>query len=169
VFSPEIFKHIPANEFYDFGKQVFPSLQQTAAPFYGFDARGAYWCDIGTPDEYRRASFDVVEGVFAIPGTRANGASLTADVADDARVDGDVWIGSAARVGPGVTIVGPSVIGDSVTIAPNARIERSILWGGATIGADATIRDSIVGKDYYVEDGTNLESAVVANEPTLSS
>ena len=24
VFSPEIFEHIPAGEFYDFGKQVFP-------------------------------------------------------------------------------------------------------------------------------------------------
>ena len=165
VFSPEIFKHIPANEFYDFGKQVFPSLQASDAPFYGFDARGAYWCDIGTPGEYRRASFDVVEGAFTIPGTRANGTSLTADVADDARVDGDVWIGSAARVGPGVTIIGPSVIGDGVTIAPNARIERSILWEGATVGAGATLRDSIVGKEYYVADGTTLDNAVVANDP----
>jgi mannose-1-phosphate guanylyltransferase len=164
VFSPEIFKHIPANEFYDFGKQVFPSLQEAGAPFYGLDARGAYWCDIGTPGEYRRASFDVVEGKFAIPGTRANGASLTADVADDARIDGDVWIGSGARIGPGVTVVGPSVIGDGVTIAPNARLERSIVWEGATIGAGAGLRDSIVGKDYYVPDGTALDGAVVANE-----
>ena len=166
VFSPEIFTHIPAKEFYDFGKQVFPSLQASGAPFYGFDARGAYWCDIGTPGEYRRASFDVVEGAFAIPGTRANGVSLTADVADDARVDGDVWIGSAARVGPGVTILGPSVVGDGVTIAPNARIERTILWEGATVGAGATLRDSIVGKDYYVQDGTTLDNAVVANDAT---
>jgi mannose-1-phosphate guanylyltransferase len=168
VFSPEIFKHIPHNEFYDFGKQVFPSLQEAGASFYGFDARGAYWCDIGTPGEYRRASFDVVEGVFSIPGTRTSGAALSATVAGDVRIDGDVWIGSGARVGPGVTIIGPSVIGDGVSIAPNARVERTILWEGATVGAGATLRDSIVGKEYYIQDGAVLDHAVVANEPVPS-
>src|SRR5262249_17301278 len=78
AFSPEILEHVPAGEFYDFGKQVFPSLQAASAPFYGYDARGAYWADIGTPGEYRRASYDVVNGVFAIPGTRANGVDPTA-------------------------------------------------------------------------------------------
>ncbi|MEO6836573.1 MAG: nucleotidyltransferase family protein, partial [Candidatus Tumulicola sp.] len=53
AFSPDIFTHIPAATFFDFGKQVFPSLQAASDPFYGFDARGAYWSDIGTPDEYR--------------------------------------------------------------------------------------------------------------------
>src|SRR5580658_3542763 len=48
AFSPEIFEHIPAGQFYDFGKQVFPSLQNAGDRFYGFDARGAYWADIGT-------------------------------------------------------------------------------------------------------------------------
>ena len=36
---------------------------------------------------------------------------------------------------------------------------------GATVGAGATLRDSIVGKEYYVADGTTLENAVVANDP----
>ena len=68
AFSPEIFAHIPAGEFYDFGKNVFPALQTAGAPFFGFDARGAYWCDIGTIPEYRKATRDVLEGRFAIPG-----------------------------------------------------------------------------------------------------
>ena len=49
VFSPEIFAQIPAETFYDFGKQVFPDLQSAGAAFYGYHARGAYWSDIGTP------------------------------------------------------------------------------------------------------------------------
>jgi mannose-1-phosphate guanylyltransferase len=165
VFEPEIFKHIPAREFYDFGKQVFPSLQQAGAPFYGFRASGTYWCDIGTPSEYRRASFDVVEGAFEIPGTRARGIDLTATVSGDAQIDDDVWVGADARIGPGVRIAGPSVVGDRVSVGPDARIERSILWEGAAVGAGATLRNAIVGKDYYVQAGTTLEDAVVANEP----
>jgi mannose-1-phosphate guanylyltransferase len=165
VFDPEIFKHIPADTFYDFGKQVFPSLQEAALPFYGFKAGGAYWCDIGTPDEYRRASFDVVEGVFSIPGTRSRGIDLTASVADDAKIDDNVWVGAGASIGPGVTIAGPSVIGNGVSVAPDAYIERSIVWEGATIGAHATLRGSIVGKEFYVEDGATLDGAVVGNAP----
>jgi NDP-sugar pyrophosphorylase family protein len=169
VFEPAIFDRIPAATFYDFGKQVFPSLQQAAAPFYGFDARDAYWCDIGTPAEYRRASFDVLRGAFAIPGTRAAGADLTATVARDAAVDGDVWVGAGARIGAGARVIGPSVVGDGVVVGPNAHVERSILWEGATIGAGAIVRDTIVGKDFFVEDSTTLVDTVVANEPSLST
>jgi mannose-1-phosphate guanylyltransferase len=165
VFEPAIFDHIPAATFYDFGKQVFPSLQEAGDPFYGFDARGAYWCDIGTPDEYRRASFDVVNRVFSIPGTRASGIDLTATIAEGAQIDDDVWIGASVTVGPGVRIAGPSIIGDNVAIAPDATIDRSIIWSGSTIGEGATIRETIVGKDYFIKDHSTLDNAVVANDP----
>jgi mannose-1-phosphate guanylyltransferase len=166
VFEPSIFAHIPANEFYDFGKQVFPSLQQQGAPFYGFDAGGAYWCDIGTPGEYRRASFDVVRGTFAIPNTRARGADATASIAPDASIDDDVWIGAGARVARGARIAGPSVIGDRVSVEPGALVERSIVWEGSTVGEGAHVRDAIVGKDYVVAGGASLDGDVVANEPS---
>jgi NDP-sugar pyrophosphorylase family protein len=164
VFSPAIFERIPAGTFYDFGKQVFPGLQSDAAPFYGFEASGTYWADIGTPGEYRRASYDVVSGKFTIPGTRANGVDPTAVLGEGVRTDGPAWIGARARVGDGVTIVGPSVIGDDVVVEPNARIERSILWEGATAGAGSILCNTIVGKNYRVAPGLALDGAVVANE-----
>jgi mannose-1-phosphate guanylyltransferase len=164
VFSPEIFKRIPAQTFYDFGKQVFPDLQSAGEAFYGFHARGAYWSDIGTPGEYRRASRDVVLGKVSIPGTRASGADPTASIAPEARIDGPVWIGSRARIEAGATVTGPSVIGDGVTIGAGARVEGSILWEDAAVGAGATLRDAIVGKGYRVDPGVSLDGAIVANE-----
>jgi mannose-1-phosphate guanylyltransferase len=164
VFQPEIFAHIPADTFYDFGKQVFPAFQSAGERFYGFDARGAYWSDIGTPAEYRRASYDVVRGAFAIPGTRANGADLTATLGRGVEIDGPVWIGARAFVGDMTKIVGPSVIGNDVRIEAGARLERTILWEGASVGAAAVLRDTIVGKDYRVESGATLDNALVANE-----
>jgi ADP-glucose pyrophosphorylase len=50
------------------------------------------------------------------------------------------------------------------SIAPDPRIERSILWEGATIGSGATLRDTIVGEEFYVREGAALENAVVAND-----
>ncbi|MBC5829878.1 MAG: NDP-sugar synthase [Candidatus Eremiobacteraeota bacterium] len=163
AFSPAIFEWIPPNVFYDFGKDVFPSLQQHAAAFFGYEARGAYWCDIGTPEEYRRATLDVLMGRFHIPQTRANGADPSASVDPGARVEGAVWIGRDAVVSAGVRVVGPSVIGDSVHLAPEATVERSILWEGTTVGKGARVIDSIAGINYRVDPGCTLRDAIVAN------
>lgn len=165
VFERAIFDRIPANTFYDFGKQVFPGLQESNAAFFGFAAPDAYWCDIGTPDEYRRATRDLLAGAFSIPGTRANGVDPSATIAATATLDGAVWVGRAAIVEDGAFVGGPSVIGDNVRVGSGARIEASILWQGASVGNDAFVRGSIVGLDYAVAAGASLDSAIVANEP----
>ncbi len=164
AFSPAIFEHIPALTFYDFGKQVFPDLLAAGAAFYGYDARDAYWCDIGTPSEYRRASDDVVNGIFRIPGTRANGAAADARIDASAQVDANVWIGAGAEIGAHARVSGPAVVGDRVTIGEGAQIDGSILWEGAQVGDGATLRDTIVGIGYAVPAEARLTGAVVAND-----
>jgi len=164
IFSPAIFAHIPANEFYDFGKQVFPALQTASEPFYGFEARGAYWADIGTPSEYRRASYDVLRGVITIPGTPANGVDPSAKIGREVRIEGPVRLCAGARVGDGVTIVGPSIVGERAAVEPGARLERTILWEGSQIGAGADLRDTVVGANYAVPPGAKIENALVATD-----
>jgi len=164
VFEREIFDAIPSGTFYDFGNDVFPELQRADAAFYGFDAPGAYWCDIGTSDEYRRATRDVLEGRFAIPNTRSHGADPTASVDSSARVNGDVWIGADAVLEADATVTGPSVLGDRVRIGRGARVEGAILWDGASVGANASVRETILGIDYHVEDGAVVDGAILANE-----
>ncbi|HEY4439505.1 MAG TPA: NDP-sugar synthase [Candidatus Elarobacter sp.] len=168
VFEPEIFDRIPVDTFYDFGKQVFPELLADGLPFYGMTLEGAYWRDIGTPDEYRRANDDVLTGAVRIAGLRPTGIADTADVADDVRIEGPVRICDSARVARGARIVGPSVVGDGAVVGENALLERTIVWTGATIGSEATVRDAIVGENYSVEDGAALAGAIVANEPAPS-
>jgi mannose-1-phosphate guanylyltransferase len=165
VFEPAIFERIPANTFYDFGKQVFPELVADGLPFYGMELKGAYWRDIGTPEEYRRATDDVLSGRVHVRGARATGIPPGVYVPGDARIEGDVRIGDGAEIGNGALIVGPSVIGDGVRIGEGAVLERAIVWNGASIGARAVVRDTIVGERYAVADGTVLERAIVANEP----
>lgn len=166
AFTPEIFHRIPKDRFYDFGKNVFPALQEAGEAFYGFDARGAYWCDIGTPAEYRRATFDVVNGSFIIPETRSHGADPSAKIATTATIEGNVWIGKNAFVEEHAHIIGPAVIGDDVVVGAGSHVERSIVWQNAEIGNGAVLIDAIVGIDYVVEPGAQLRGQVVANEPT---
>lgn len=164
VFEPRIFEHIPGGEFYDFGKQVFPSLQAANERFYGFDARGAYWADIGTPSEYRRASYDVVSGVVRIPQTSPNGIDPSATIGNGARIEGAVRLGAGVRVGENVSIEGPCVVDDRVRIKAGARLKRAIVWQGATIGAGAELLDAIVGNDTVIPDESVLKNTLVAEE-----
>jgi mannose-1-phosphate guanylyltransferase len=166
VFEPAIFDRIPANTFYDFGKQVFPELVADGLPFYAMELKGAYWRDIGTPDEYRRATDDVLLGRVHVRGARATGVPPGVVVPASTRIEGAVRIGDDAEIGERVSIVGPSVIGDGVRIGEGAVLEGAIIWNGATIGARAVLRDTIVGERYVVADGTVLEGAIIANEPS---
>ena len=161
-FHPAIFEHIPRGEFYDFGNQVFPALQGAGEPFYGFEARGAYWADIGTPSEYRRASYDVVRGVMRIPQTTPNGIDPSAKLAGGVSVEGPVRVGPGVVVAEGVRIVGPSVLDAGVRVESGAQLERAICWQGSTIGARAELRDSVVGKGYAVEPSSVIADALVA-------
>jgi NDP-sugar pyrophosphorylase family protein len=170
IFEPAIFEHIPAGAFYDFGKQVFPGLQREGAAFYGLAMPGAYWCDIGTPGEYRRATRDVLSGRARLPGaTRVRGAAPSARISPRARIEGDVRIGEGAALEDGVVVIGPSVIGDGVVIGRDAFLERSIVWDGARIGARARLVDAIVGADYVVAAGADLNDVIVGSEEASAS
>jgi NDP-sugar pyrophosphorylase family protein len=166
VFEPEIFSRIPAETFYDFGKQVFPTLLEEGAAFYGMHLDGAYWRDIGTPAEYRRATEDVLSGRVVPTGARATGVPPSVRVPNDAKIEGDVRVGERVTIGSGARIVGPTVIGDDVTIGDGALIDRSIVWSSAKIGAKAHLHETIVGERYDVPPELRLERAIVANEPT---
>jgi len=164
VFEPAIFERIPAGEFYDFGKQVFPGLQRDGAAFYGLAAEGAYWCDIGTPSEYVRANRDVLAGRMRVGGERASGVASSARLGEGVKIEGDVRIGERCRIGDGVRIAGPSVLGDDVTVRGDAVIFRSIVWDRVSIGGRAQVVDTIVGVDYVVPDNARLHDTIVANE-----
>jgi NDP-sugar pyrophosphorylase family protein len=166
VFEPGIFDRIPADEFYDFGKQVFPELQRDGAAFYGMEMTGAYWCDIGTPGEYRQATKEVLEGKVRLLGNaRVRGYPPDAVLGNDVVIEGDVRIGARTRLGDGVRVIGPSVIGDRVVLGAGVTIDNSIVWDDVTIGKNARITDSVVGINYDIAAGVSVEGAIVANEP----
>jgi NDP-sugar pyrophosphorylase family protein len=165
VFEPAILERIPAGTFYDFGKDVFPGLQQASMPFYGMDLAGAYWCDIGTPSEYRRATEDLLAGRVRLPVAIDLGVPADAALGADAAIEGAVHLGKGVKIGARARIAGPTVIGDGVHVGADAVIERSIVWDRATIGAGARLHDSIVGIDYAVAPNDSLDERIVANEP----
>lgn len=166
VFEPAILERIPAGQFWDFGKNVFPDLQRDQAAFYGLQMAGAYWRDIGTPDEYRRGTRDVLESRVRLLGNaRVRGYPPETVLGNDVRIEGDVRVGSGVHLADGARLIGPSVLGDRVTVGAGATIENSIVWDGADIGDGARVSDSIIGLNFRVAPEAVVAAAIVANEP----
>ncbi|MFD1677001.1 nucleotidyltransferase family protein [Alicyclobacillus fodiniaquatilis] len=61
IFEPEIFQYIPAQQPFDFGRELFPMLLQLKLPLYGFEATG-YWSDVGTLQQYYQTQIDMIHG-----------------------------------------------------------------------------------------------------------
>lgn len=63
IFSPEIFRRIPAGRPVDISGEVYPELVVSGAALFGCDHYG-YWSDIGTPASYKEAQMDVAFNKF---------------------------------------------------------------------------------------------------------
>lgn len=156
IFEPSVLARIPAATFYDFGKQVFPEMLASEARFFGMRQR-AYWCDIGTPVEYRRAHFDALSGkVRLAPGRGA--------IARDG-----VLLGSGAVVDRSARVEAPVCIGADCRIGVGAVIESSILWRGVQVGPGARVTDAVLADGVVVEAGSVVEGGEYGRNERIST
>jgi NDP-sugar pyrophosphorylase family protein len=150
IFEPALLRRIPPKTFYDFGKQVFPELLAAGGAFFGMQQQ-AYWCDVGTPGEYRRVHRDALQGRIKL-GLR-EGAMLR---------DG-VLTGPGASVASTAVIQAPTSIGSGCTIEEQAYVIGSILWEGVRIRSGARVEDAVLGNKAIVEAQTSVKGGEYAN------
>lgn len=154
IFEPEIFEYIPANEFYDFGKQVFPQLVQMGAPFYGAPIEN-YWCDIGSLATYHQAHIDMLTNKLAIA---PNGKVLRTDQG------ALVLVGEGASIGPEVSFAGQVVLGPGCSLEGKVQVSNSILWERVQVGDGSVIRDALIGADCSLGQEVRVDpGAVIAS------
>lgn len=140
-------------------RDVFPAIIASGLPVFGF-VRDAYWLDLGTPEKYLQAHFDIFAG-------RVRGLNYPAPwVAADAQVDTRSHLGNWVAIGPGAVVEDSARIEDSVLhagsrAARGSAIEGSILGTGSTVGEGASIRACVLGSGATVFEGARLEGVKV--------
>jgi mannose-1-phosphate guanylyltransferase len=164
VLDREIVSLIPPQTSFSIERDVFPEL--VGDGLFGFPGDG-YWLDIGTPNRYLQATFDILErNVRTSVGRRLERSFLSvgdgvelegrivppALVDDGCRVDFDARIGSLAVLGPGVRI------------GRGSTVEQAVVLQGAEIGEECRLRQCIVGAGARVGTGTRIEHGAVLGE-----
>jgi mannose-1-phosphate guanylyltransferase len=135
---------IPPDQAVSIEREVFPKL--IGEGLYGIRLEG-YWIDIGTPERYLEANWDILERrVETVIGEQ---------------LDTPMMVGEGCEIAPEAELRAPCVIGPKSSVGPEAVIERSVLLDGCTVGDGARLINCILSGGVTVEAGAELDGAVV--------
>ncbi|MDX6581127.1 MAG: mannose-phosphate guanylyltransferase [Solirubrobacterales bacterium] len=156
VIESSVLDLIPRGRAVSIEREVFPRL--VGQGLFGRRLEG-YWMDIGTPERYLQASWDILDGTVEteLPGDGEPFIGDGAEIADDATVESRAVIGSGSRIGSG-TVISESVLLDGCRVGPDAEIRGAILAREVSVGAGATVgAGSVLGEAAEVEAGATVE------------
>jgi mannose-1-phosphate guanylyltransferase len=139
VIERAVVEKIPAGRAVSFEREVFPALADHE--LYGYAAEG-YWLDIGTPERYLEATWDLLAG-------RVESELPPRDVTGSLVYEGCLL--SGAHIGP------QSVLGRHCSVGSDARVERSVLHDRVLVGADAIVAESVLGEGVRVGKRARIE------------
>jgi NDP-sugar pyrophosphorylase family protein len=149
IFEPDILSQIPEGQFDDFGKRLFPDLLRAAVPFHAHTARG-YWSDVGNLREYIRGNADALAGrvEVEVPGTEIRPGVWVedSDLPTSVSIEPPVAIGDSCRIGEGVVLDGPTVVGEGSVLGRGVRVSRALLLPGSEVCAGGLVVDGVLGR-----------------------
>jgi mannose-1-phosphate guanylyltransferase len=140
---------IPPGREVSIEREVFPRLIGEGLGALRLDG---YWMDIGTPERYLQASWDILEGRVATrvrPTAPGLFVGAGAEVAEGARVGPRAVLSSGCRIAAGAG-VRESVLLDGCDLGEGASVSGSILAPGVRVDAEAELAGAIVGRDERV-------------------
>jgi mannose-1-phosphate guanylyltransferase len=166
VIEPSVLEMIPRERMFSIERDVFPRL--VGQGLYGHRLEG-YWMDVGTPERYLKASWDVLEArVRTELHDRLDGAGLL--VADEVTVGPGASVRPPALLESGVSIeagavVGArAVVGHGSAIGERATVSGSVMLGDCRVGSEAAVHEAILAPGVVVGDGARVGEGSVIGE-----
>jgi len=171
VLEKDVLDLVPPGMDYSIERSVFPEL--IGKGLFSHRLEG-YWMDIGTPERYLDACWDILEGkVESEPGEMVDDhgryVAESAEIDPSAEVAAHSFVDDNATVGADVEIGPKAVIGMGTQVSAGALIEASALHPGCFVGDGAVIRGSILASDAVVEAGALVPyGSVIGAGATIS-
>ena len=130
VVDPHILTRIPQHSFFHIIDLYQELAGEGSIGLYRVD--GAYWQDMGTPEDYLQLHRDLLTGP-------ARGL-----ITGMGQRQGNWLVAADARLASGVRLDGWGCIGAAAEICSGACLCRTVIWPGARISAGTVVADSIV-------------------------
>lgn len=146
VLERSVLDLVPPGREVSIEREVFPRLVGEGLRALPLDG---YWMDIGTPERYLRASWDILEG------------RVETEVVPTAP---GVLVAAGAAVDPAATVGPRAVLAPGCRVEAGAELRESVLLDGCTVGAGARVTGSVLAAGVAVEPGAVLEGAVVGRD-----
>lgn len=143
VLERSVLDLIPPGGSVSIEREVFPRL--VGEGLHGVLLDG-YWVDIGTPERYLQASWDILE--------------RRVETRVEPSVPG-ILVDPSAVVATGATVGPRAVIGPGCRVADGAAVVESVLLGDCAVGAGARVVGSILAPRVEIAPGATVEGAVV--------
>lgn len=166
VLERSVLELIPAGRECSIECEVFPRL--VGQGLFAERLEG-YWMDIGTPERYLQASWDILERrVESEPGGLLDERGRRVEA--DASVDGGATLGDAVFVQAQTSVCAGARVGDRAVVGPgcaigeSASVVGSALHRGCTLGAGARVRGAILGGGVEVGEGASVAEGCVVGE-----
>ncbi|MFB3739042.1 MAG: sugar phosphate nucleotidyltransferase [Candidatus Velamenicoccus archaeovorus] len=161
VLEPRILREWPSGTVLSIEREIFPALIASGRPVFGF-LSDAYWLDLGTPEQYLQAHFDILEGRVGFEPPYP-----APYVADGAEVDLRAHLGRWVVVGAGASVAADAQVDDSVlhagaSVGAGARVVGSILGPRSAVGPGATVVDSALAEGASVAPGLELRGGRIS-------
>lgn len=171
VLEPEVLELIPPGTYYMFERGLFPELLDTGVPVYGYPYRG-YWLDMGTPEKYFSLNVDLLLSKAASPLVSISGQngiyySRASVIHPSAVMTAPIVIDGGSRIGRGVCIKGPVIIGRDCRLEEGADIRNSVLWDNVTIGSGTRLDQCIVSNNVIIGGKRDVLNGVVTTSQTV--
>ena len=166
VLERSVLDLIPPDREVSIEREVFPRL--VGEGLYAERLEG-YWMDIGTPDRYLQASWDILEGrveteVGEVVDDRGTFVAHGAELADPAAIESSVFVGEGVRVGPRAGAGPRAVLGPGCELAEATRVEGSVLLRGCALAPEASVSGSVLAPVVRVGEGAVVGPDCVIGE-----
>jgi mannose-1-phosphate guanylyltransferase len=169
VVDPQVLERIPPDCFSMTTSDVYPALIECHEAVYGYRYTG-YWMDIGTPERYLQAHWDMLDGVLGdawVPRLPTGSHVVlrlddTSPMAPGVTLVPPVVLGSDVELAPDVHLGPYAVLGVGCRLAPGAIVRESVLWEGVQVGAGAQVRGCALATGVQVPAASTLVQAVLS-------
>jgi len=156
----------PAGSRISIERDVFPRLVDDG--LFGWEGFG-YWMDIGTPERYLQAVYDILDGEVKTEVGRqvaSAGGILCSEPSPswNGSVHRPAIVGAGCEIAADATVAGRTVLGDNVVIGPGAHVDSSVVMDGARIGAFTRVSRSVVGPGAVIGDRCRLIELAMLGE-----